>query len=461
MLKNKTNIIISIVLSILFIGLGIILFKVSIIPSKYVIYILFTLLLLCITSIYLLFKINEKYIKIINISFSIILLISIILINIFDSKLNNIITTLTQNKTEIIEYTALVRSDSKDSDYTTINISSDEEYIDVLKPLLKANNNLESLNNNNLITLLDLITATKDTIILLKSSYIDLLKESESKVLANTKQLFKITIEVPLKDIKKEVDINTPFTVLISGIDTSGPINTVSRSDVNIIMSVNPKTYEIALIHIPRDYYVTFNSTGLKDKLTHTGIYGIEETVKTIENFMDININYYVKINFSTFLNLIDLIGNIEFYNPLAFSNGKYYYNEGNISLNSDEALIYSRSRKMLANGDIDRGLNQERVLEAIIKKLSNPNTAKNINNVINVMSDSFVTNLKENEIKTLINFELNHLPNWKITSTNIVGTGILTYGTPLYPNEQLYVMVPNEETVNKARDLIKKVKGE
>lgn len=461
MFKNKlTNIIISIVLILLLSILSISLFKVSILPFKYNLTILITLLLLNITLIILMFKKNKNNIKIISLCFAIILLISIIVTNIFNTKINKILLNLTKNDYEIVLYTALTRTDS--DSYTEISTSSSEEYLDLLKESLKTNQNLELKSNLILVELLDKVANNKNCAIIVRSSYLDLLKESNSTVLNNTKELFQIEIKVPTKDFKKEVNVTLePFTVLISGIDTAGPINTVSRSDVNILMTINPKTYEIALIHIPRDYYVTFNSTGLKDKLTHTGIYGIEETVKTIEDFMEIDINYYVKINFSTFLNLIDLIGNIEINNPVAFYNWGSYFKEGNITLNSKEALIYSRSRKMLPNGDIDRGLNQERVLEAIIKKMSNPSTAKNINNVLSVMSNSFVTNLKEEEIKNLINFELNHLPNWKITSTNIVGSGILTYGTPLYPNEQLYVMVPNEETVNKARDLIKKVRGE
>jgi len=465
--KNSklTEIVISIILFTILLVLSISLFKVSIIPSKYLIYILIALLLLTILVVYLMFKHQKKLFKVISICFGIILLIGVIIANFFSNKIDGILTNLTDNKYQTIVYSVLVRKDSSDNlnDYLNKEISiTNDEYLENIKKEIskKLNGNLKI--EDNFVSMLDNLLNSKVDLIVVKNNYLELLEESNSTSLSGTKVLFTLELNILSEDISKEVNVALePFTVLISGIDTAGSINTVSRSDVNILVTINPKTYEIVLVHIPRDYFVTFNSTGTKDKLTHTGIYGIDETVKTIEDFMNIDINYYIKINFSTFLNLVDLIGNIEVNNPVAFYNWGVYFNEGTITLNSKEALIYSRSRKMLLNGDIDRGLNQERVLEAIIKKLSNPSTAKNATNILNTMSSSFITNLSESEIKELLNFELNYLPDWKITSTNVTGSDLYTLGTPFYPYYELYVMVPNEESIVSARALIKKVKGE
>ena len=185
------------------------------------------------------------------------------------------------------------------------------------------------------------------------------------------------TAEVKGKLMLKPNRVNTNiegFNMYISGIDTYGELASVSRSDVNIIVTVNPNTKKILMTTLPRDSYVEIYGTdGGKDKLTHAGIYGIESSVNTIANFLQTDINYYSRVNFSSLIALVDVLGGIEVENPYAFptNDGRYYFEQGTIYLDGDQALAFSRERYNLPEGDKERGRNQMRVIEGMINKVT------------------------------------------------------------------------------------------
>lgn len=250
------------------------------------------------------------------------------------------------------------------------------------------------------------------------------------------------------------INMEEPFIIYISGIDNNGTISTIGRSDVNIVMTVNPKTKQILLTSIPRDYYVQLHgTTGIKDKLTHAGIYGIDMSVNTIEDLLNIDINNYVKVNFNTVINLIDLVGGVDVYSDIALKHCKV--NAGNNHLNGKNALCFARERKSYSRGDRQRGVNQEIVIEALIKKISN---SKDIllkyNDVLNSISSNLNTNVSSNFTKQMVGLQLNKMPNWEIKYLNLDGYGAskLTYSGG---NMVLYVMEPNYDTVNSANAAI------
>lgn len=450
-------------ISILLISISVILITMGIIPINYILIGITIGIIISIGLILLINKFNKLWIKILSIIFILIEIILIIIALYISSKTGSIIDKLTNTKYQTIGYSVLVRKTDSDNlldyKYKEISITEDETYSKEIKKELDNKFKGSIKIDADVLSMLDNLLKDKTDIIVIRSTHLELLEEAKAAALDDAKVLFTFAIKVLSKDIKKPANIKLePFIVLFSGIDTAGPINTVSRSDVNIIMAVNPITYEIVLVHIPRDYYVTFNGQGTKDKLTHSGIYGIDMTVKTIEDLMDIDINYYSRINFSTFTNLVDLVGDISLYNPTAFSNWGTQFDQGYITLNSAEALTYSRARKMLKGGDKDRGKNQQRVIEAIIENNSNINSINKLSDVFEIMGNSFITNLSSDDIRGLINFELNYLPKWQITSYNLNGTDLMTKGTPFYPNQKLFVLVPDTKTIDTAKNMILEV---
>ncbi|EFO54149.1 transcriptional regulator [Streptococcus infantis SK1302] len=219
-----------------------------------------------------------------------------------------------------------------------------------------------------------------------------------------TKELTK-SVEAP------KVSQNKAFNIYISGIDTYGPISSVSRSDVNIIMTVNQETKKILLTTTPRDAYVPIADGGnnQNDKLTHAGIYGVDASIHTLENLYGIDLNYYVRLNFTSFLKLIDLLGGVDVYNDQDFTSlhGNYHFPVGNVHLNSEQALGFVRERYSLTNGDGDRGRNQQKVIAAIIQKLTSAEALKNFDGIMQGLQDSVQTNMPPETMVSLANDQL------------------------------------------------------
>lgn len=270
-----------------------------------------------------------------------------------------------------------------------------------------------------------------------------------------TKELTK-TVETP-KDVKGD-----SFNVYISGIDTYGPISSVSRSDVNIIMTVNRETKKILLTTTPRDSYVPIADGGnnQKDKLTHAGIYGVDASIHTLENLYSIDLNYYARLNFTSFLKLIDLLGGVDVYNDQEFTahtNGKFY-SVGNVHLDSEQALGFVRERYSLADGDRDRGRNQQKVIVAILQKLTSTEALKNYDGIIKGLQDSIQTNMPLETMMKLVNAQLESGGTYKINSQDLKGTGRMDLPSYAMPESNLYMMEISDSSLESVKAAINDV---
>lgn len=252
-----------------------------------------------------------------------------------------------------------------------------------------------------------------------------------------------------------------PFIVYISGSDTRDEYFSVSRSDVNILMVVNPQTKQILLVNTPRDFYIPNprSSAGTKDKLTHLGIYGVDCSIAGLENLYDIDINYYVQINFTGTETLIDDLGGVTIDNPQSFSSTGYSFPAGEITLNGPQALVYARERYAFAEGDNMRGQNQMRLIRAVIDKLTTPDTSLILNykTILSDLEGFIVTNLEEEEIDALVKMQLNDLASWDVKTYSVSGWGGYDY-TYSMPGQALYVTYPYSSSVNHGTELINKV---
>ena len=253
-----------------------------------------------------------------------------------------------------------------------------------------------------------------------------------------TKELTK-TVEAP------KVSQNKAFNIYISGIDTYGPISSVSRSDVNIIMTVNQETKKILLTTTPRDAYVPIADGGnnQNDKLTHAGIYGVDASIHTLENLYGIDLNYYARLNFTSFLKLIDLLGGVDVNNDQEFTSlhGNYHFPVGNVHLDSEQALGFVRERYSLANGDGDRGRNQQKVISAIVQKLTSAEALKNFDDIMQSLQDSVQTNMPPETMVSLVNTQLVSGGKYTVITRDLKGTGRMDLPSYAMPDSNLYML--------------------
>lgn len=470
-LKGKKNLIFNVIavvymiLYIIFVGT---LLYLNVLPDKYLWpAIISTLLLTGILVFLLIKKTIKRKIKWICVGF--IILFSLVYsigtyymyetIN-FMGKLNNVTK-------QVEKYYVVVNNDSdikekeqvKNQTVTTLNKKNelDNKALDKLKKEYSVKyDEVENLN--------DIEFALKDNkIIFVSSSLYAILCESMYEIDEYSKIIYTLEVSKEVVKIENNKDItNDSFNIYISGADSYGAINSVTRSDVNMVVTVNPKTNQILLTSIPRDYYVTLPTFGAKDKLTHAGVYGINESVATIENLLNIKIDYYAHVNFSTLIGVVDAIGGVDVYSDYTFTTHgmgvKYTFYQGMNHLNGNEALAFSRERKSFSDGDRQRVKNQQKVLSAIMKKAMNSGTIlTNYSSILNAIGNSFQTNLTQQEITKLVKKQLDKMPSWNIESINLDGTGAydITY---TYGNQRLYVMIPDNNTVMSAQNKINTV---
>ena len=225
-----------------------------------------------------------------------------------------------------------------------------------------------------------------------------------------------------------------------------------------MIMSVNPKTKEILLTNIPRDYYVKLHTFKEYDKLTHAGIYGVDESIKTLEDLFDTKINYYIKVNFTSLEDLVDALDGITVFSQYNFtSQDGYTYKYGENVLDGKKALSFARERKSFKDGDRERGKNQQLILTSIINKAISPKILTNYVDILKALKGKFVTNISDNDISKLIKMQLNNESSWNIKTISVDGSDAMDY-VYSYKKTKLYVMKPDEKTVNNAKENIKNV---
>jgi len=311
----------------------------------------------------------------------------------------------------------------------------------------------------------DNLKSGKSKAMVLSGSYASLLESVDSNYSSNLKTIYTYKIKKKNNNSAKQVDSKV-FNIYISGIDTYGSISTVSRSDVNIIMTVNMNTHKILLTTTPRDAYVKIPGGGADqyDKLTHAGIYGVETSEQTLENLYGIKIDYYARINFTSFLKLIDQLGGVTVHNDQAFTSlhGKFDFPVGDIQMNSEQALGFVRERYSLDGGDNDRGKNQEKVISAIVNKLASLDSVSNFTSIVNNLQDSVQTNMSLDTINALANTQLDSGSKFTVTSQAVTGTGSTGQLTSYaMPNSSLYMMKLDDSSVESASQAIKNLMEE
>ena len=300
-----------------------------------------------------LFKKGKHLVTVLLVLFSIVVGVSLFAFKSLVDVADNINKTASYSE---IEMKVVVPANSSISDVSELTnvqapTSADESNINALIANIKSEKGVELT-----VDPVDSYQSAYENLIngssqamVLNSSYSSLLELSYNDYESNLKTIYTYKIKKAIEDTAKTTDKNV-FNIYISGIDTSGAVSTVSRSDVNLILTVNMNTHKILMTTTPRDSYVRIPDGGADqyDKLTHAGIYGIETSVKTLENLYDIPINYYARLNFTSFVKLINALGGVTVYNDQAFTSlhGNYNFGVGNINLTSgEEALGFVRER--------------------------------------------------------------------------------------------------------------------
>lgn len=349
-------------------------------------------------------------------------------------------------------------SDLKNKTIGYLSKDNNEGLSKVVDKIKKKINYKEKIEEDVDSLITSLINEKVDAIVI-DDARLDILKEENNEEYNLLKKIDSLSVDVKSEKIGKEVDVtNSSFNIYVSGIDTYGSINKVSRSDVNILITVNPVTKEILLTNIPRDYYVKLHKNGEYDKLTHAGIYGIDESINTLEDLFDTKINYYVKVNFTSLVDIVDALDGITVNSPYSFvSQDGYSYKKGDNILDGKKALSFARERKSFKEGDRTRGENQQRVLTALINKAMSPKIITNYTNLLTSLKGKFVTNISDEDITKLIKMQLKNNSSWTIKSISVNGTDAMDY-VYSYNKTKLYVMKPDYETVNNAKEQIKKV---
>ena len=467
LISRVINVISIIVLTIFLL----VLYKANILPIKY--YKIIGISLVSLELIYTLLCINKKIkakrlvpFNLTAILFIIIEIFAILKINetlhFLDINLNN------STKTEV--YYFVVNKDSKYKELKDISkkdvyFYKDIKEVDTLKENIKKKVSVKIKNVDSMNELIEKLNEKE--IILINSGSYESLLENYKEYNDTIRILDEVTLKIEIEVVDSKKDITKdPFIIYLSGIDTrSNYLPSRSLSDVNMLIVVNPKTRKILLVNTPRDYYVQIHGTeGLRDKLTHAGsMGGVELSKATIEDLYGITADYYARVNFNAVVNLVDAIGGITVnsdvdYTITAYTDGGCVFYPGDNEVGGRCALAFARERYAYEAGDRHRGENQQQVLTRIFNKLTSSTTLiTSYSGILNALSGSFESSLSTDDITSLVQFQLGDMRGWDFEASNVDGSGS-SQPTYSYPNENLYVMYPNEESVNRTKTRIQEV---
>lgn len=369
-------------------------------------------------------------------------------------------------KTVTDDYYVIARADSELEGAESIRGKKLFTYMSTDRNYSEARNELKDLADTEYEfaeTLTELATGLREQtaeLIFVSAGHYQAICSEDSAFKEETKIVYTVKIKIDTETVAKAIDVTRePFNIYVSGLDTEGTIDTVSRSDVNMIVTVNPVSHKVLLTSLPRDSYVELPGKGAMDKLTHTGLYGISESISTAEKLMGIDINYYAKVNYTTVRQLIDAIGGIDIESDYTFTThgmGVYYeFYEGQNHLDGARALAFARERKSFADGDFQRNKNQQIVLEGVLKKaLSSKTILTKYTSILNAVEDCVEMNFTRADIQKLIKMQIESMPSWSFERQSVTGTcgSELCYSTGEFYTSVVY---PDEKTVVEAMDRI------
>lgn len=460
--QKRMSKILSILFLLIIIVLFVMLFMFELVPKLYVLIALIIMLLIYLVILKLNFS-RKKPKRVLGYIFTFILSAFFVTVEVYLGNTLDLFNSIKASGTKIETYNVIVLKDSKYEELKDLNNKSigvkeihNNSGLQKAKKHISKKIDIKYKEYDDISEVALSLTQEKNEAIILENGELSIFAEENPEIYEEMKIIYSFEVKVKVKDVSKDVDITKkPFNIYISGVDTFGKINSATRSDVNMVMSVNPVTDKIHLTWIPRDYYVHINTSTYKDKLTHAGIYGIDSSIYAVETLLQTDINYYVKVNFTSVIKIVDVLGGINVYNDESFtSQDGYYYKKGDITLNGEKALSFVRERKNVSGGDLTRGKNQIKVLEALMNKVMSPKILLKYNSIINSLDGSFVTNMDMSDITKFVERNLKD-SNFEITNYNLTGKDGYDY-TYSYKKSKLYVMRQDEESVSIAQDKIK-----
>ena len=444
-------------------------------PMKY--FVVVVLLLGLLLALVIFMQISNKTNQAVKIGskvLAIVLSVLMLFVNVkIVDKAQETIDKISNGKIETTEISVLVKKDSpyqkiEDLDGKSFGIMKDvdRENTDFMLNRLTElfQNQISKTEYKNGEEMLSELLDDKTDAIIMNEGFRDSFDLINNQFESETRVIYSLDREKVIENLKSAAVTKESFIVYISGIDTNGPITTTSRSDVNMLVAVNPVSKRIAMVFIPRDYYVPLQChdnvcpTGSMDKLTHAGLYGVEVSQATIEHVLGIDINYNVRINFDTLTTMVDALNGIEIDSDkdfIAWTNHGCHIKEGKQHLDGKCALAFARERYSYESGDRHRGENQQQVIQAVINKFTAKNVINNYESILNAIQGMFQTNMTTDEITALIQMQINDMSKWEVESTLVDGTGdmVPTYS---YGSTPLYVMRPDQSTIDQAKKLIK-----
>lgn len=406
------------------------------------------------------------------------MLYGVVAVNSVQSALSKIVGKMTE--TEITEVRvmndnpATSMGDTRGYTFGYIADADTKNTQSILDEISKSFGTIKSKGYDSMTALADALYDDEVDAILINQGYVDLLTEKDgytdfrdqTRVLYTYTTIHEVDPIVPNTSITKE-----PFVVYCSGIDARvDDISAKSRSDVNILAVVNPTTKQILLVNTPRDYYLPLARNGELDKLTHAGLYGIDESMKVLGNLYGVQADYYVRVNFAGLVKIVDALGGVDIESDANFScvpmetpdgNGdytyqKYSFTKGINHVNGSQALAFARERKAFADGDNRRGQHQMTVIKAIVNKACSSAVLTKYQELLKAASDAFITNMPYADISSLVQMQLGDMADWNITTYAVSGEGSTEYCYAL--GDKAWVMIKDSSKVNTAKNMIQQV---
>lgn len=476
--KHIPGLIVTLVVLITAIVFAVMLLNMKVIPTKFIAVIGLVMLVLIVIVGALVWSTDGKIRFVVGVILAAVFAAVFILGSMYVYKTHSTLAGISGVNTEVTEVGIYVRADDAAD---SIGATADYVY-GVLTDLDRANSDkaIQEVDSETgktvqvqefagLTELVDSLLNGQTGAIVLNSAYLSVIEEMDgysdisSRIRELTVKKVETTIEPQETEAKAEENTNdgSVYTIFISGIDSRSGLVAKSRSDSNIIATVNTATRQVLLVSTPRDYFVPLSiSGGQRDKLTHAGIYGINVCMDTLGMLYNEDINYYFRINFAGFEQLIDALGGVTVYSDYDFGSKNeigYHFNQGENYLNGEQALVFSRERYAFKEGDRQRGKNQMAVIKGVINKALSPELLKNYSSVLSSIQGCFETNISYEEIARLLQQQLNNGGDWNIVSYSVNGTGDTQ--KPYSMSQKAYVMIPDESTVQKAETMMKKVR--
>ena len=477
--KHIPGLIVTLVVLITAIVFAVMLLNMKVLPTKFIAVIGLVMLVLIVIVGALVWSTDGKIRFVVGVILAAVFAAVFILGSMYVYKTHSTLAGISGVNTEVTEVGIYVRADdSADS----IEATADYVY-GVLTDLDRANSDkaIQEVDSETgktvqvqeyagLTELVDGLLNGQTGAIVLNSAYLSVIEEMDgysdisSRIKELTVKKVETTIEPQETEAKAEENTNdgSIYTIFISGIDSRSGLVAKSRSDSNIIATVNTATRQVLLVSTPRDYFVPLSiSGGAPDKLTHAGIYGIDVCMDTLGMLYDIDINYYFRINFGGFVKVIDALGGITVNSDYDFDSKNilgYHFNKGENYVNGEQALIFARERYAFQEGDRQRGKNQMEVIRGVVKKALSPEILTSYSSILSSLDGCFGTNITYEEIAQILQQQLTNGGDWTIVSYSVNGTGATE--KPYSMSQKAYVMVPDYNTVDKAKSLMEKVRN-